>query len=286
MPRPRYPPEVVHLASNKNRDRRTGGNSALYITGRVFKWLGIILGTLILFGLLTGLFMLNQAKAYVEDVIIPQAEAAQAGLDVSAYDASQSSTMYYTDANGQLVEMKTLYAQENRIWIPYSEMPEDLINATVAIEDKRFWEHGGVDWKRTAAAVVYMFTGRDVQGGSTITQQLIKNISQNDDVTVRRKVLEIFSALEFDKNHEKKEILEIYLNYIFLGRRCNGVYTAAHKYFDKEVGDLTLAECACLISITNNPSLYDPFNHPDKNHKRASTRIKEMYRQAKISDEQ
>ncbi len=271
----------------KKTNNRRGDSRALRNTVVVFKWIGIVLGTLLLLGLFTGLFMLGHVKGYLDDVIIPQAEEQQTALNVTAYDPSLSSTMYYTDAaTGQPVEMMTLFSEENRIWVPYEEMPENLLKATVAIEDKRFYEHHGVDWKRTAAAVVYMFTGRNVQGGSTITQQLIKNISQNDDVTVRRKVLEIFSALEFEKNHEKNEILELYLNYIYLGRRCNGVYTAAHRYFDKEVQDLTLAESACLISITNNPSLYDPVSHPDNNLKRAHAVIIEMYRQGKITEEE
>lgn len=272
--------------ARKNKARRTGGRLVLFVVGQFIKWLFIVIATVILFGAMTGVFMLGHAKTYIEDIIIPQAQDEQTSLESIAFDASQSSTMYYTDANGNLVEMKTLHAGENRIWIPYEEMPENLINATVAIEDKRFWEHDGVDWKRTAAAVVYMFTGRDVQGGSTITQQLIKNVTQNNETTVRRKVLEIFTALEYDANHDKEEILENYLNYIYLGRQCNGVYTAAHKYFDKEVSELTLVESACLISITNNPSLYDPFNHPENNFKRAHTVIKQMFIQGYITDEE
>ena len=131
-----------------------------------------------------------------------------------------------------------------------------------------------------------MCTGRDFQGGSTITQQLIKNLSQNDDGTVKRKVLEIFSALEFDSNHSKEEILELYLNNIYLGRQCNGVYTAAYRYFAKDVSELDLAECASLISITNNPSLYDPYNHLDNNMRRASTVVMQMYEQGYISEEE
>ena len=279
--------EVVLLAKKTKRRKRTGGALALYITGRFFKWLGIVLGTILLGGLLTGLFMMGYAKTYVQDVIIPQAEEAQTTLNTQAYDPSLSSNIYYWDDTSQSWQiMKTLYANENRVWITYDELPENLINATVAIEDKRFWEHNGVDWRRTLGAVYYMFTGRDVQGGSTITQQLIKNLSQNDDVTVKRKVLEIFSALEFDSNHSKEEILELYLNNIYLGRQCNGVYTAAYRYFAKDVSELDLAECASLISITNNPSLYDPLSHLDNNMRRASTVVMQMYEQGYISEEE
>ena len=92
----------------------------------------------------------------------------------------------------------------------YEDIPEDLINATVAIEDRRFWEHNGVDWKRTAAAILYMFTGQDIQGGSTITQQLIKNITDDNDVTVKRKVTEIFRALYVDETYGKDTVLLYY----------------------------------------------------------------------------
>ena len=275
------------MAKKQNRQRRTGGRLALFITGQFFKWLGILLLTLILGAVITGLFFLGYAKTYVEDVIIPQAEEAQNALDITAYDPSLSSSIFYYDAaSGSYVEMEKLYARENLVWVEYEEIPENLINATVAIEDQRFWEHEGVDWKRTLGAVYYMFTGSDVQGGSTITQQLIKNLSQNDDVTVKRKVLEIFSALEFSKNHTKEETLELYLNNIYLGRRCRGIYTAAYRYFDKDVSELSLVECACLISITNNPSLYDPINHLDNNLKRAQVVLRQMYKQGYISHQE
>lgn len=273
----------------KTNKRKAGGSGRRRrpVALSILKWIGIVLGTILLGAVLTGLFVMGHARTYIKDVIIPQAEDAQAALDAQAYEPELSSTILAADSTtGEWQELKTLYARENRVWVTYDEMPQNLINATVAIEDKRFWEHHGVDWKRTLGAVFYMFTGRDVQGGSTLTQQLIKNISQNDDVTVKRKVLEIFSALEFEKNHSKEEIIEMYLNYIYLGRQCNGVYTASHKYFDKEVNELDLAECASLISITNNPSLYDPINHKDNNMKRASTVVIQMYKQDKISEDE
>ena len=270
------------MTKRKNQRRRSKGGAA-----KVFKWIGIVLGTLLLGIFLTCLFVAGYAHTYVNDVIMPQAESAQTTLNSQGWNSAQSSSIVYTDKlTGQDVLMKTLYADENRVWVEYSDIPQNLINATVAIEDKRFWSHSGVDWKRTLGSAVYMFTGQSVQGGSTITQQLIKNLSQNDDVTVRRKVLEIFTALEFEKSHSKEEIIEMYLNNIYLGRQCNGVYTAAKKYFDKDVSDLTLSECACLISITNNPSLYDPYNHPENNRKRASAVLKQMYLQGYITEEE
>ncbi|MBR1781259.1 MAG: transglycosylase domain-containing protein [Oscillospiraceae bacterium] len=274
------------MANNTDRGRRRGARLVGFIIFQFFKWIFILIMTVVLLGAVTAYFALGYAKSYVEDVIVPQAEEAQASLNVAAYDPSLSTVIYYTDpATGQPVEWETLYAQENRKWVTYDELPEDLINVTVAIEDKRFWEHDGVDWRRTLGAVYYMFTGANVQGGSTITQQVIKNISQRDEVTVKRKVLEIFTALEFDKRHTKEETLELYFNYIYLGRQCNGVYTAANKYFAKDVSELDLAECACLISVTNNPSLYDPFTKTENNRRRAATAIQQMYKQEMISEQ-
>lgn len=131
-----------------------------------------------------------------------------------------------------------------------------------------------------------MFTGQRIQGGSTITQQLIKNLTGNDETTVRRKVLEIFEALEFDRNHTKEETIEWYLNAIYLGHGCYGVSTATEKYFGKQVSELTLAECASLISITNNPSKYDPYSQPDNNLQRRNLVLDLMCEQGYISESQ
>ena len=222
------------------------------------------IGTLLLVGICTGAILACYAVVYVQTIIMPQAEQVLSSIDM--FDVSQSSSMFYTDKEtGAKVEMLTLRGSEDRIWVEYKDIPKNLINATIAIEDKRFYKHQGVDWIRTAKGLINMFTGQDIQGGSTITQQLIKNVTQYDDVTVKRKILEIFTALEFERSHSKEEILEWYLNYIYLGDGCNGVNTAALNYFGKELQDLTLPECASLISITNNPSLYNPYRNPDAN---------------------
>ena len=174
---------------------------------------------------------------------------------------NQTSTIYYKDSTtGEYVEHLSLHGTENRQLVDFEEIPDNLINATVAIEDETFWKHHGVNWKRTLKGVLLMFTGGDIQGGSTITQQLIKNATQYDDVTVKRKILEIFTALDFDKTYSKEQILEWYLNYIYLGEGCYGVATAAQNYFGKELSELDLAECASLISITNNPTIYGPYS--------------------------
>lgn len=130
-----------------------------------------------------------------------------------------------------------------------------------------------------------MFTGGDIQGGSTITQQLIKNVTGNNENTVKRKVTEVYRALALEKDYSKDEILEMYLNTIYLGNQCYGVQTASRMYFHKDVSELTLAECACLISITNNPSQYDPLRSDwtrEQNRNRQLDVLDAMLAQEKI----
>ena len=247
--------------------------------GRIFAVIGKVLGTILLVGVLTCAILACFAAVYIKTVILPETH-----LDLTLFETKLSSTIYYTDkTTGQPVELQALHGSENRVWVPYDEIPQTLIDATVAIEDKRFWEHNGVDWGRTAYGVLSMFTGRDIQGGSTITQQLIKNMTQENEVTVKRKIQEIFRALELDKNYDKRIILEYYLNYIYFGKDCYGVATAAEYYFGKELSELDLAESAVLISITNNPSLYNPYIRPENNYYRASNVLYQMLDQGKIS---
>ena len=250
------------------RRRHKGGSIVLTILK--------VLGTLFLIGCTTGAILACFAATYIKTVIIPQDY-----VDASAYSMNLSSTIYYTDSTtGATKELRTLHGEENRVKVNYEEIPKDLVNALVSIEDERFWTHHGVDWRRTGGAFLNMFLGmKDTYGGSTITQQLIKNMTQNDDVTVKRKILEIFRALEFERNYEKDEILEMYLNYIYLGGNCYGVGTASLAYFGKPVSELDLAECASLIGITNNPSRYDPYISDytrEQNKKRQETILYKM----------
>ena len=259
------------------RPRRKGG------AGRIALGILKVIGTLILIGCTTGAILACFAATYIKTVIIPQDY-----VDASAYSMNLSSTIYYTDPNtGEAKELRTLHGEENRVKVDYEDIPENLINALVAIEDQRFWKHQGVDWRRTGGAFLNMFLGmKDTYGGSTITQQLIKNMTQNDDVTVKRKILEIFRALEFERNYSKEEILEMYLNYIYLGESCYGVGTASLTYFGKPVTELSLAECASLIGITNNPSRYDPYISDytlEQNKKRQEIILNEMLEQGYIT---
>lgn len=231
----------------KRRKRSLGATVAL----RLFQ----LLGTLVLIGVVTSAFLACYAVVYIKTSVLPKT-----ALDLDNLTINENSVIYYTDKNtGLSVELTTLVGEKNMEWVDLEDVPQDLIDAFVAVEDKTFWTHHGVNWYRTAGAVLNMFLGmKDTYGGSTITQQLIKNVTQYDDVTVTRKILEIFTALELERNYDKNDILELYLNKIYMGSGCYGVQSAAQKYFGKDVSELSLAECASLAGITNNPSLYGP----------------------------
>lgn len=217
---------------------------------------GFILKTLVLIVLCTGVIFTGIFAVYVATCVIPNAH-----VDVSEISMDQSSVIFYENSEGEWEELETLHGGKNSIWADYETMPKYLSYAAVAIEDKRFYSHHGVDWPRTAKAVINLFThAESTFGGSTLTQQTIKNITGDKEGTVKRKITEIFRALDFEKTHSKEDILELYLNNIYLGHSCYGVKTAAQTYFGKDVSELTIAECADLIGITNNPSLYDPYN--------------------------
>ena len=148
---------------------------------------------------------------------------------------------------------------KNRVWADYEEIPKDFLNAVVSIEDERFYEHSGVDYKRTAAAFLgYFLPGFSSHGGSTITQQVVKNITGDDARSIPRKIREQWRAVQLEKDHQKPEILELYCNVIFLANDVYGVKTAASAYFNKDLSELNLAECAFLAGITNSPSKYNP----------------------------
>lgn len=233
----------------RKSDRGHEGGS---VTQKVFG----ILGTLILIGILTTLMLAGIFMMYVKTTLAPAI-----AIDADDYTMKLSSTIYYQDKETkEWVEYQTYYGDENRIWVDYDEIPDAMWQAAVAIEDHRFFDHNGVDWKRTLGATLQMATGNTSYGGSTITQQTLKNITGDDKPYVNRKVREIFRALEFEKDVTKQEILELYLNTVYFGKKCYGVQTAAQFYFGKDVSELSVAECASIIATTNNPSMYGPMS--------------------------
>ena len=246
-----------------------------------------ILITLVLIGVLCGCFCGIAFAMYVHIYINPSAQETAAeiskglGLNLNSFIyAKESDSDEYT-----LYE--TIKGKENREWVDSDKIPDTLKNAVVAIEDERFYKHHGVDWVRTLGAVKGWLLGGTQYGGSTITQQLIKNITADNDYSVKRKVNEIFRAFALEKEIDDKDrILVMYLNTIFLGYNSYGVQTAAMQYFDKDVSQLDLAESAVLAGLTNNPSIYDVYNHPEKVKERQETILAQMLDQKMISQEE
>ena len=206
-------------------------------------------------------------------------------IDLNEYQVNQNQTsiIYAYDAKGKLFELQRLHGKVNRIYLSMNEMPEHLKQAFVSLEDKRFYEHHGVDWIRFVAVFIkdHFHTG-----GSSITQQLVKNITGERDATFVRKFNEIGYALNLENNFNKNQILEAYLNTLYLGEGCYGVKTAAEKYFGKEVSELNLAESACLAAITKAPYGYDPLVNPQNNRERQLDCLNYMLEQEKITQQE
>lgn len=224
---------------------------------RFFGALGRAFAIMVFIGIITGSIVVSVMALYVfnalEDAPIVDLSNVEVNLNNTSY-------IYVTDSDTQeQTVVKELYSGQNREWVSYSEIPQTLIDVTVAAEDKRFWEHHGVDWLRTIRSTLGYFGGSSrIQGGSTITQQVIKNLTGNDEVTPERKVQEIFTALKLEKNYSKEQILETYLNVAFFSNQCYGIQSASKLYFNKDISELNVAEAATLIAITNAPTRYNP----------------------------
>ena len=261
---------------NMNSGKRAGG------VRPIFAVIGKIVGTILLTAFLTALIFACLFAVYVKNDLSEQAQWAS-----DSFSMEQTSVIYYEDPDtGKYEVLQAIYGGSNSTFVEYDDIPKNLINACIAIEDKRFEKHQGVDWVTTMRACFKMFLGKSEAGGSTITQQFIKNATGEREVTVRRKLVEIYRALEFEKTHTKPQIMELYLNIIPLGENCRGVQSASRVYFGKDVKDLTLAECASLIGITNNPSRYDPYISAENNKERQEIILSEMLKQGYINQAQ
>lgn len=254
--------------SHTNNKRRkeyvepTGAKKVLYaIFGGIGKILVSVLAVFIISGCIIGCVMTAVILGMVDDA---------ADIDLNSLELNYTTLIYTKDPDtGEYVEDTKLYGENGKlIWCSYEDMPSYLIDAAVAAEDKRFWNHQGVDFTRTLSATLSFLTGGDKGGGSTITQQLIKNVTGEDQVRIDRKVKEIFNALALEKKYSKQQILESYLNVITFGYNTYGIRAAANMYFNKDVSELTLEECVALVSITNWPTRYELFGHMENNKER------------------
>lgn len=212
-------------------------------------------------------------------------------MNIQGLALNNSSFIYYTDANGNEQELDKIDSDSNRIWVDSSEISQYFKDAIVSIEDERFYQHHGVDLKRTFGATIgYIGSkigiGHSNYGGSTITQQVIKNITNEDEITPTRKIKEMMRAIALENQLSKDEILTMYCNIVYFANNCNGVEAAARTYFNKSAADLNLQEAASIAGITQYPSEYDPLAHPDKNIEKRNTVLAKMNELGKITNEE
>ena len=246
------------------------------IIGMIFSFIGCMLCLCIMAASVGGVLL----SMYIVQVTADDAET----LDLDNQKNRQTSIIY--DINGD--EYASLSRNENRIWRELSAMPENLQNAVIAIEDKNFRTEPGINLKGTIGAALNAFTGNRIwgtnRGASTLEQQLIKNLTGDNEQDNMRKVREIFRALGLDNKYSKETILEAYLNTIPLTGIIHGMEAGSIEYFGKHVEDLTLAECATLASITKNPTKYNPATNPEELIKRRNHVLYEMYTQGYITE--
>ena len=265
------------------QNRNNSGNMTAEKTSGVktfFTMLRKLLVTVIMVCIFAGIILTVSAVSYIIGIANEPL-----GIDLEAKSLNLTSFIYCENPEtGKFEEYQTLYDTENRVWVDFDEIPKAMKDAIIAIEDKRFEEHNGVDWIRTGGAVLNLFTGQDSYGGSTITQQLIKNVTLDNDVSLTRKIREIFRALKLEDEYNKDQILEAYLNVVNFGNNCQGVQAAAKLYFDKDISDCSIAECAAIAGITQNPSLWNPLVYPENNKERREDVLYEMYNQGKITE--
>ena len=165
------------------------------------------IATVVLVLVVCALVMVNDAGEFLQEDVVPNVS-----FNLDSYKLDQTSFIYFVDNNGKIQTMQKIYTDTDRQWASLAEIPEDLVHAAIAIEDKRFYEHQGVDWITTVKACARMFFNDASAGGSTITQQLIKNLTKEDSITVQRKVQEIFRAQQFEAEYDKDTVMEYYLN--------------------------------------------------------------------------
>ena len=274
---------MANSSANASKKMGTAKKSSKKKNKKPNKKAGRIALLVILCVLVVGMLTTAIIGGYVFFNIVSFAHG-EIAINLDDYKANQNQTsfVYAYNSNNELVEMAQLHGEENRIWVDFDKMPENLRNAFVCLEDKRFEKHHGVDWLRTFGAATGLSTG----GGSTITQQLVKNVTNDKEITVVRKFKEIERALNLEQHYSKDAILEAYLNTLYLGNGCYGVQTASETYFGKDVSELNLAECATLAVITKAPTKYNPLLNPEANKTRQELCLKYMLEEKAISKEE
>ncbi len=262
---------MIFLAERKKVSHRRKRRKKLHLSAFIFKCILVLLALSVIAGAAVCIFT--------------------EPIDATLLSMKMSSVIYYENDQGEKVIVQNLYSDENRTWVDFEKIPLNMKNAFIAIEDERFYSHPGFDLKRLGGAVIntglrIFDKNRPVYGGSTITQQLVKNLTGEDERSFLRKAKEIYRAFRLEKDMSKNDILELYLNSIYLSQNCNGVGAASRTYFAKEVSELSLAECASIAGITQYPSLYDPYRNPEANKEKQLLVLGKMLELGMISEEE
>ncbi len=258
-------------ASSKNKKRKKKKSPARLFFAKVFVIVLIVAA-------LAASILAGAAMGFIDNSM---------DLIAEEYNLDFASIIYYIDKEtNQPIEFDRIHRSENRVWVDIENVPENLVNAFIAIEDERFREHKGVDLKRTFGAFLQWVTGNDSYGGSTITQQLVKNITGDKDRSPTRKIQEIIRAINLEKKMSKDQIIEMYMNTIYFGSGCHGVQSAANYYFSKDVKDLTLEQCASIAGIVKAPTTYNPSTNYENNKSRQEVILNQMAKLGYISQKE
>lgn len=281
---------IDNYTSEESRQRREAAKEermAIPIVTRTVRFIGYFALVSACLAVIIGSAVMAMLSIYIVNV------TSNDGDLIKDYALSYTTILYAKNSEtNEYTETQRLYGSENRIWVNYSEMPDHLIKAAIAIEDQHFLENDGVDWKRTIAAALneVLHIWPNMQGGSTITQQLVKNITNDkavDSVSgILRKMREIYRALTLNSQHSKDEIMEAYLNTIRLSGQYAGVEAGANAYFNCHTKDLTICQSAALVAVTNSPYTYSPLSNPENNRERREYILQLMLEQGKITKEE
>lgn len=269
--------EVQNRNPKKNKRKKKQKNKELRKKVRMIIFSALLILLIICLGI--GIGMYAAVSREIKD------------MNIRTLTLNYSSFIYYEDANGNTKEYEQIQSSHNRIWVDSAHISPYLKDAMVSIEDERFYKHHGVDLKRTFGATgKYLLSkvgfGSSDYGGSTITQQVIKNITNEKSKTATRKIKEMMRAVAMERQLSKDEILTMYLNIVYFANNCYGVEAASQMYFNKSASQLSLAEAASIVGITQYPSEYDPIAHPEKNTEKRNVVLKKMLDLGKITEDQ
>ena len=267
----------MSTAKKKKQTASKASKPAKQIVGHILR----ILVTMMLICVITGCIVVTAMVIYVMNFM-----EVDNGVNLDNINQSLTTILYAEDIDEGQVEIYRLSGEKRRIEVDLSDIPQHVQDAFIATEDKRFMDHEGVDWFRTVSVTVKALLKGGRQGGSTITQQLVKNATNDDETTPIRKLREIFRALDLERNYTKAEILESYLNIIFLGDRNHGVEAASQYYFGCHVWELTVPQAASLAGMTRSPNNWRPDLHPEKNKLRRDYSLECMLDQGMITREE